>query len=279
MKRKLKGNLLLLVLLFSFFDYLGMAKLSEASKLSRLNKEIINSRLFREQRLTREVIRELEKTKNPGLYAGLYLLESNGSYQDIPGGYSEDQIKKLHQKWAVKQEWVSYQNACYAVWNDLRFFPIPNASDAPSYEVSFVNSWMRERTYGGKRGHEGTDIMATKNERGVYPVLSMTEGKVTSLGWLPQGGWRIGITAPGGAYFYYAHLDSYADLKVGDHVQAGEFLGYMGDSGYGEEGTVGKFPVHLHVGIYLKDGETEISVNPYWILRYLEKHRLESTFF
>ena len=61
----------------------------------------------------------------------------------------------------------------------------------------------------------------------------------------------MGILAPGGAYFYYAHLDSYADLKEGDPVKAGDFLGYMGDSGYGEEGTTGKFPVHLHVGIYL----------------------------
>lgn len=279
MKRKLKGNLLLLVLLFSFFDSLGMEKLCAASRLSRLNEDIMYSRLFREQCLNQDVIMELEKTKNPGLYAALYLLESNGSNQEVSGAYSRNQIKKLRKKWAVKQEWTSYQRGCYAVWNDLRFFPIPNSSDAPSYEVNFVNSWMRERTYGGKRGHEGTDIMATKNERGVYPVLSMTEGKVTSMGWLSKGGWRIGITAPGGAYFYYAHLDSYADLKVGDDVQAGEFLGYMGDSGYGEEGTVGKFPVHLHVGIYLKDGETEISVNPYWILKYLEKHRLESTFF
>ena len=31
-----------------------------------------------------------------------------------------------------------------------------------------------------------------------------------------------------------------------------EILGYMGDTGYGEEGNVtGKFPVHLHLGIYI----------------------------
>jgi murein DD-endopeptidase MepM/ murein hydrolase activator NlpD len=34
-------------------------------------------------------------------------------------------------------------------------------------------------------------------------------------------------------------------------VQAGTLLGFMGDTGYGEEGTSGKFPVHLHVGIYV----------------------------
>ena len=76
--------------------------------------------------------------------------------------------------------------------------------------------------------------MAEKNTPGYYPVVSMTDGVVTEKGWLEKGGWRIGITAPTGAYFYYAHLDSYAELEKGDPVKAGDLLGYMGDSGYGE---------------------------------------------
>ena len=48
------------------------------------------------------------------------------------------------------------------------------------------------------------------------------------------------------------HLDSYADIEEGDTIQAGDLLGYMGDTGYSKtEGTTGNFPVHLHVGIYL----------------------------
>ena len=50
----------------------------------------------------------------------------------------------------------------------------------------------------------------------------------------------------------------------------------MGDSGYGPEGTTGMFDVHLHLGVYLRtDHYEELSVNPYWILRFLEKYRLE----
>ena len=46
----------------------------------------------------------------------------------------------------------------------------------------------------------------------------------------------------------------------------------MGDTGYGEEGTSGKFAVHLHLGIYIRTEHTEeLSVNPYWILRFLEQ--------
>ena len=47
----------------------------------------------------------------------------------------------------------------------------------------------------------------------------------------------------------------------------------MGDSGYGEEGTKGKFPVHLHVGICPKTNlsEEELWINPYPFLRLIEK--------
>ena len=54
-------------------------------------------------------------------------------------------------------------------------------------------------------------------------------------------------------------------------VRAGDLIGFMGDSGYGEEGTVGRFAVHLHFGLYLDIGKKETSINPYELLRYLEK--------
>ena len=74
--------------------------------------------------------------------------------------------------------------------------------------------------------------MASVNERGLYPVVSMTDGTVRSKGWLELGGWRLGIETEQGAYFYYAHLDSYAQIEEGDAVKAGDLLGYMGDTGY-----------------------------------------------
>ena len=80
-----------------------------------------------------------------------------------------------------------------------------------------------------------------------------------------------------GDIFYYAHLDSYAEIEEGDTVQAGQLIGFVGNSGYGVEGTKGKFATHLHVGIYLNPGKEEISVNPYWILKYLEQKKLTYT--
>lgn len=169
-------------------------------------------------------------------------------------------------------EFSSIQRQTAALWQDLECFPVGDIQNAPEASVSFENSWMQSRTFGGDRGHEGTDIMAGINERGIYPVYSMTDGVVENIGWLKLGGYRIGIRSPSGAYFYYAHLSEYAkDFTAGERVDAGTLLGFMGDTGYSEvEGTTGNFAVHLHLGIYLKDelGE-EFSVNSYPMLLYL----------
>ena len=163
-------------------------------------------------------------------------------------------------------ELKDFQNALSAVWDDLEEFPV---SCEPTYE----DSWLFERSFGGERHHEGCDLMPPENRRDFYPVRSMTDGVVEKIGWLTLGGWRIGIRSFRGGYFYYAHLSSYArDFQEGDLVSAGDLLGYMGDSGYGPEGTTEKFDVHLHVGIYIEGkNQEEISVNPYWPLRYLEE--------
>ena len=172
-----------------------------------------------------------------------------------------------------------YKDVCKTILrnveNDVSYYPVAISSVDKTLKTDFVNSWMSERTFGGKRGHEGVDIMATKNQRGIYPVVSMTNGVVTNLGWLEKGGYRVGITSDSGIYYYYAHLDSYSNIKTGQRIHAGELLGYMGDSGYGPEGTIGRFPVHLHVGIYLYENGKEISVNPYYILCYLENKKLK----
>ncbi len=160
------------------------------------------------------------------------------------------------------------------VLREVKYFPVAESAVDKSLTVSYVDSWNAERNYKGKSGHEGTDIMAHRNERGIYPIVSMTDGTITSLGWLEKGGYRVGITTDSGTYYYYAHLESYANIREGDRIKAGELLGYMGDSGYGEEGTTGRFPVHLHLGIYTYDAEQEISVNPYYILLSLEDKKL-----
>ena len=169
-----------------------------------------------------------------------------------------------------------YQTQVETVWKELVYFPVPESSVNQKAVIRFENTWQTERHYGGKRKHEGIDLMAEPDKSGYFPVLSMTDGTIEQVGWLEKGGWRIGIRSIGGNYYYYAHFHSYIkDWKRGDPVKAGDLLGYMGDSGYGPEGTTGQFPVHLHLGIYLPAAESgEQPINPYWMLRYLESQKL-----
>lgn len=182
---------------------------------------------------------------------------------------------------AKPAQYRKLKQAYEAVFDDLKYYPVPESIDGTAPPLTYENGWMEKRTYGGERGHEGCDIMGNHMPRGYYPVVTMTDGVVEKVGWLEKGGWRIGIRAPKGAYFYYAHLYGYSrEWKEGDTVSAGELLGFMGDTGYSAvEGTTGNFDVHLHVGIYLKtDHMEEMSVNPYWVLKYLEKYRLRYSY-
>ena len=132
------------------------------------------------------------------------------------------------------------------ITEDIKCFPVPAAYRG---EISYEDSYGAERIQGG---HEGCDIMDIQNVPGRIPVVSVCNGVLTNIGWLYLGGYRIGITSDAGIYYYYAHLDSYAaGIKQRQRILAGELIGFMGDTGEGEEGTSGKFPVHLHFGIYL----------------------------
>lgn len=173
-----------------------------------------------------------------------------------------------------KESYERLSLAYEKIFSDLVCFPVPKNSDSGRKEQSFFeNSYGEARTFGGSRSHEGIDVFGLRDTEGYYPVVSVTDGVVEKIGWLPLGGYRIGVRSPRGGYFYYAHLSAYGkNYREGDRVSAGELLGFMGSTGYGPEGTEGKFPVHLHFGIYIAtDHQEEMSINPYPVLLLLKK--------
>ena len=279
MKRSLKkiGRYSVILFLLVFFAGIWIPRLEYGSEKSRLSEDILSSEGFRRQTVSGEAMEQVRKMDAPGEALAVYWLESN--FGQEPFSLLPDETAAARKRWERAKGWGSYLSACQAVWDDLQYFPVAESSDNSRLSVSFEDSWMFNRSYGGERGHEGTDIMPSVNEPGRFPVVSMTDGTVESKGWLELGGYRLGIRAPHGAYFYYAHLDSYSDIEEGDTINAGDLLGFMGDTGYGtEEGTRGKFPVHLHVGIYLYQNEQEISVNPYPALSYVQDKKVSGDF-
>lgn len=276
---------LLLLLAMALFTVSLTDYARNLGRRNLLNSQTILSDRFRRQSLSETAVAELRNVeqKKRGAAAGIYILEHwNPSKGGKPGRVHPDALKIStvgnDTFWTENPAWEGYLTACNAIWNDVVYFPVPVSASHKNYTVSYVDSWMGERNYGGKRGHEGTDLMASEDRPGLYPVVSMTKGTVASKGWLPKGGYRLGIMAPSGGYFYYAHLDSYADIEEGEEVDAGDILGFMGDSGYGPEGTTGMFATHLHVGIYIYPDGKEVSVNPYWILRVIEEKKLSCSF-
>ena len=90
-----------------------------------------------------------------------------------------------------------YQVSLDAVWTDIVYFPVPESSyDTSGFTVTYTDSWMESRKFGGDRTHEGCDIMAGINKRGHYPVISISDGVVENIGWLKLGGYRIGVRSP-----------------------------------------------------------------------------------
>ena len=272
--RKLTVLTLFFVLLIPYW----MEKIYEYIEVHKINTNIIQSQEYREMNLNEKFIDYLQTSEKKGRDVALALLETDFGYKSMRKSYKDSIFRQLEAKWKKYEAWYILQSYSESIWDEIKYFPIPESTTDDRLKVSYTNSWMTERTYGGKRGHEGTDLMANVNVPGVFPVVSITDGTITSIGWLEKGGYRIGVTNESGAYFYYAHLDSYSNIKEGDVVKAGDLLGFMGDTGYGTEGTTGMFPVHLHLGIYIYQDDKEISVNPYWILQYLEEHKVKCAY-
>jgi hypothetical protein len=101
-------------------------------------------------------------------------------------------------------------------------------------------------TFGAPRAdvgyHHGDDIFAPLGA----PLLAVADGTVFSVGWNNLGGYRLWLRDAQGNEFYYAHLSAYTTLAVnGRHVQAGDVLGFVGNTG-----DAITTPYHLHFEVH-----------------------------
>jgi peptidoglycan LD-endopeptidase LytH len=280
--------LILLILLACIYIVSFENQIFDMTGIKNLKKNVEETMEFRSMNLSENALnklKELTKTTNTDTPTILTILMLDNNFDLTNSSLKNYSIRNFNESFSYKygkrpEDLKQLIEVYEEIWSDLTYFPIPISNSNEKATVSYENSWLAERTYGGNRLHEGTDIMANINEPELYPVVSITEGYIEKIGWLEQGGWRIGIRSSKGSYFYYAHLSSYADnMEQGKCIMAGELLGYMGNTGYGVEGTKGNFDVHLHMGIYIQtQNNNELSINPYWILRYLEDKKLSFTY-
>ena len=163
-----------------------------------------------------------------------------------------------------------------AVYGLKAFSPV-----AAGYGYGHCDDFGVSRSFGFTRKHLGHDMMGSLGT----PIVAVEGGVVEAMGWNRYGGWRIGIRSfDSKRYYYYAHLQKdrpFAEgLEVGDQVQAGDLIGFMGRTGYSDkENTNNIESVHLHFGMQLvfdesqKECNSEIWIDVYDIVRLLEGHR------
>lgn len=219
-----------------------------------------------------EAAEQLRKDKSPQELLGSqykYFAYYRRAYGAVLGGLVGSYAIEVTNKESGEREWVP-------TYGLKAFSPI-----AAGYGYSHYEDFGNRRSYGFARRHLGNDLMGALGT----PIIAVESGTVEALGWNRYGGWRIGIRSDDRLrYYYYAHLRKgtpYVEgLEIGQHVSAGDVIGFMGRTGYSARENVNNIDtVHLHFGLQLvfeesqKECDSEIWVDVYDIVRLLSAHR------
>jgi hypothetical protein len=135
-------------------------------------------------------------------------------------------------------------------------------------DVTYTDDFGQARAGGP---HQGNDLMGVKKT----PVVAVESGKVTFWTTSASAGCMLYLYGDSGTMYEYIHLNndltmkndnrgscvagvSYAKgLKTGAHVQAGQVVGYLGDSG-----DANGIASHLHFEVH-PNGGAAVSPYPY----------------
>ena len=115
----------------------------------------------------------------------------------------------------------------------------------------YSNSWGAPRS--GGRKHEGVDIIAARGK----PIYAVRDGRVNKkYSGAKLAGNGIAIQTSDGTYYFYGHLDRFADgIQKGSKVKAGDIIGYVGSTG-------ATLVPHLHFEVHPKGGKA-VDPTPY----------------
>lgn len=165
----------------------------------------------------------------------------------------EEQDRIMMEQIADKQH--QYDKAKYSEWLATSVPPTTRPSGRPNtvggvtwlvptqnYRITSPYGMRIHPVYGYPKMHTGVDLAAPFNT----PIYASRAGVVVWAGWGSTGGWWVKVDHGDGFATTYLHLTRYT-VKIGDFLEAGQVLGYMGSTGV----STGS---HLHFGV-MKDGK------------------------
>ncbi|MFQ5522673.1 MAG: peptidoglycan DD-metalloendopeptidase family protein [Acidimicrobiia bacterium] len=121
--------------------------------------------------------------------------------------------------------------------------------------VTFTDTWGAPRS--GGRTHEGVDMMSARGT----PIVALYDAVIKRISINNLGGNALWLKDDKGDEYYYAHMDSYGDIRVGQRVPEGYVVGYNGSSGNSPD-----WLPHLHLEWHPDGGA---AVNPYPLVKDL----------
>lgn len=135
--------------------------------------------------------------------------------------------------------------------------PVPTGGGAcpVAGPVSFSDTWGAPRS--GGRSHQGVDMIAARGT----PIVAIYDGRIHRITTGVLSGYAVWLRANNGDLFFYAHLDGYGDISVGQQVPEGYVIGYNGSTGNAPD-----WLPHLHFEWHPGGSG---AVNPYPLVRSL----------
>ncbi len=182
-------------------------------------------------------------------YSGVTLDWPSCAFEDLAGQGTHDQLVE-----GVLA--LDYFNTVYN--DDGSVAPVETYQFEPAYLATIIHpveggvikdGWYDPRSH-KTRLHMGTDIRRSAKT----PILSMTDGTVLYIGYLPVPGYYVIIEDPYGFVYHYYHMYELTTFVAeGDAVVQGQQIGLVGSTG-------NSVANHLHLGVVTPEGKY---VNPY----------------
>ncbi len=199
--------------------------------------------------MTRLISESLVVEKEGSVYTGVTMRWPEPTFEEIAAHGTSEQLVEV--KLALY-----YFNTVYL--DDGTVAPVTAVVYSKEYLATIAhpvpggtikNGWYDPRSH-RTRLHTGTDIRV----RARTPILSVTDGVVLHIGYLPIPGNYVIIRDPYGYEYHYYHMYELSTfVKEGDTVHQGQQIGRVGSTG-------NSVAYHLHLGLVSPEG---VYQNPY----------------